>query len=277
MKYVEKLKILLPFFVFSNGVVSLATAALCYGISIQNHVQQPFGYATFIFFSTLLTYNGQRFLKSIQQLHPETSHMLWVRRHPNLLKSILITSFVATAVSFLSLYNGSFLSLLILGLSGAISLFYIQNIGNFNLRSVPQLKIHLIALIWVIATAFFPLFNEGQLSINALFFGAIHYIYIIAITIPFDIRDLKYDDPKYKTIPQLLGVKKAKFLSILFMLLYTFLALYLKPNLITNFYFIGAMMYTILLLILVNKKRNDFYYSGWLEASIIVVGLSMIM
>ena len=152
-----------------------------------------------------------------------------------------------------------------------------KTIENFNLRSVPQLKIHLIALIWVIATAFFPLFNEGQLSINALLFGIIHYIYIIAITIPFDIRDLKYDDPKYKTIPQLLGFHKAKLLSILFMLLYTFLAFYLKPNLITNFYFIGAMMYTIILLILVNKKRNDFYYSGWLEASIIIVGLSMVM
>lgn len=277
MKYVEKLKVLLPFFVFSNGVVSLATAALCYGISIQNHIQQPFGYATFIFFSTLLTYNGQRFLKSNQRLHPETNHMVWVRQHPTLLKSILVSSFVATTVSFFSLYNGSFLSLLILGLSGAISLFYIQNIGNFNLRSVPMLKIHLIALIWVIATAFFPLFNESQLSINALLFGAIHYIYIIAITIPFDIRDLKYDDPKYKTIPQLLGFEKAKLLSILFMLLYTFLAFYLKPNLTTNFYFIGAMLYSVILLMLVNNKRNDFYYSGWLEASIIIVGLSMVM
>lgn len=277
MKYVEKLKVLLPFFIFSNGVVSLATAALCYGICIQNHVQNPIGYATFIFFSTVLTYNGQRYLKANKKHLPETNHMRWVKEYDRLLKFILFLSFIGTSISFFFLYNGTIFSLFLLALSGTISLFYIQNIGNFNLRSIPQLKIHLIALIWVIAVAYFPLFNENLISQNTLLFGAIHYLYILGITIPFDIRDLKYDDPKYKTIPQVLGFEKAKLLSILLMVTYTLLAFYLKPNLQTNFYFIGAMIYTIILLFRVNKKRNDFYYSGWLEASIIVVGLSMVM
>ena len=277
MKYVEKLKVLLPFFIFSNGVVSLATAALCYGICIQNHVQNPIGYATFIFFSTVLTYNGQRYLKANKKYLPETNHMRWVKEYDRLLKFILFLSFIGTSISFFFLYNGTIFSLFLLALSGTISLFYIQNIGNFNLRSIPQLKIHLIALIWVIAVAYFPLFNENLISQNTLLFGAIHYLYILGITIPFDIRDLKYDDPKYKTIPQVLGFEKAKLLSILLMVTYTLLAFYLKPNLQTNFYFIGAMIYTIVLLFRVNKKRNDFYYSGWLEASIIVVGLSMVM
>ena len=277
MKYVEKLKVLLPFFIFSNGVVSLSTAALCYGICIQNRVQNPVGYTTFIFFSTFLTYNGQRYLKANKKHLTETNHMRWVKENDKLLKVILFISFIGTIISFLSLYNGSIISLILLAISGAISLFYIQNIGSFNLRSIPQLKIHLIALIWVIATAYFPLFNDNLISQNTLLFGAIHYLYILGITIPFDIRDLKYDEPKYKTIPQQLGFQKAKLLSILLMVTYTLLAFYLKPNLQTNFYFIGAMVYKIILLILVNKKRNDFYYSGWLEASIIVVGLSMVM
>ena len=275
MKFVEKLKALLPFFIYSNGVVSLATAVLGYGICIQNNIPNALEYCFFLFFSTLLTYNTQRFLKAEQASYAITKHMVWVNKHRTFLLFMLIISAIASGVSFLFLYNGNWLSFGLLSLSALISLFYIKNIGNFNLRGVPQLKIHLIALIWVVATAYFPLFNENKLEFNSILYGSIHYLYIIAITIPFDIRDLKYDDPKYKTIPQILGFNKAKQLSLFLMVLYFILSLYLKPVLQTNLYFYLALAYTIVLLMLVNEKRNDFYYSGWLEASIIVVGVSI--
>jgi len=277
MKFVEKLKLLLPFFIYSNGVVSLATAILGYGICIQNNIPHALEYGLFLFFSTILTYNTQRFLKAKQANYPITSHMVWVNKHRVFLLFTLIISTIASGITFLILYNGNWLSFGLLSISALISLFYIKNIGNFNLRGVPQLKIHLIALIWVVAIAYFPLFNESKLNVNGLLFGSIHYIYIIAITIPFDIRDLKYDDPKYKTIPQILGFNKAKQLSVFLMSLYFLLALYLKPDLQSNVYFYLALAYTIILLVLVNEKRNDFYYSGWLEASIIGVGVSLML
>jgi len=275
MKFTNKLKTLLPFFIYSNGVVSLATALLCYGICIQNSMPNTIEYALFIFFSTLLTYNLQRYLKAIQNINGLTSHMVWVNKNRNYLLTTLIVSAIISTFIFVKLYNGNLLSGGILILSALISLFYIKNIGKFNLRSVPQLKIHLIALIWVIATAYFPLINESKFHSNVWLYGSIQYIYIIAITIPFDIRDLKYDEPKYKTIPQLLGFKKAKQLSILLMALYFVFSIAIKPALQSNAFFYIAITYTIVLLFLVTEKRNDFYYSGWIEASIIIVGISL--
>lgn len=39
------------------------------------------------------------------------------------------------------------------------------------------------------------------------------YVYFIAITIPFDIRDLAYDLDEQATFPQVLGVKNALLLA----------------------------------------------------------------
>ena len=45
---------------------------------------------------------------------------------------------------------------------------------------------------------------------------------IIAVTIPFDIRDLKYDSSSLATIPQKIGVRRTKYLGLMLLVLIVF-------------------------------------------------------
>ncbi len=158
-----------------------------------------------------------------------------------------------------------------------ISLLYVYKFKDKSLRDIPHLKIHLIAIIWVVAIGIFELLNEQNFKFENWLFVLAHYFYIIAVTIPFDIRDLKYDDSNQRTIPQVFGIKKAKIISVLFLIIYFLTAINQQQNLIKNTPFISVIVYTIILVIAVSKNRNEFHYSGLIEGSILLLGLSMIL
>lgn len=274
LNLVKRISILL---VYTNGVVSLATASMTFGICRQLGIDNAILYAVFVFFSTLFTYNLQRYIKSFHYSSASTLHMQWVLRNRKHLLYLLILAFVGIGVSFLAIYNGiTIKSWGILMLSGIISFFYIQKVKKTNLRSIPFIKIHLIALIWMIAVCVFPAINEGLSFSEYYHYAILTYAYIIGITIPFDIRDLKYDDRSFRTIPQLVGVKNAKSISIGLLFTFFYFTIQLSPGLLYhNLFYLGFIL-TILLVVFVNQTRNDLYYSGWLESSIILVGLGMV-
>ena len=159
----------------------------------------------------------------------------------------------------------------------AISFFYVLKIKTKTLRDIPYLKIHLIAIIWVVAIGIFQLLNEKYFTSEKWGFVLAHYFYIVAVTIPFDIRDLKYDDPSQRTIPQVFGIKKAKIISVLFLIIYYLVVINKQENLIKNTPFIGVIIYTITLVFASSKNRNEFHYSVLIEGSILLLGLSMLL
>jgi hypothetical protein len=263
--------------VFSNLLVSLSIGFLCSGICCQLNISNPYWYGLFVFSSTLLTYNIQRFIKSTQSVPHPTNHILWVLSHKKELFYIGLISISIAFYSFYQLYNWNLTSFMILSISLVISILYVYKIKSKSLRDTPYLKIHLIAIIWVIALGIFELVNEQIFEFEKWIFVLIHYFYVIAVTIPFDIRDLKYDDPKKRTIPQVIGVLFSKMLSFGLMVLYFILAIYFKPDLLLNFYFHFSILISLLLILGIKNTRNEFYYSGLMEGSILIVGLSLLL
>lgn len=263
-------------FVFSNLLVSLSIGFLCSGICVQLSIPNPFWYGLFVFSSTLLTYNFQRFIKSTQTVPHTTNHILWVLSHKKELYLIGLGSTFLTLYSFLQIFHWNIVSILILIISLIISILYVFKIKSKSLRDTPYLKIHLIAFIWVVALGIFELVNEQIFEIEKWMFVLVHYLYVLAVTIPFDIRDLKYDDQKKRTIPQVIGVKKSKVMSICLLLFYTFLAIYFQPNLFLNLFFQVSILITLFLIFGIKITRNEFYYSGLIEGSILIVGLSLL-
>jgi len=56
-------------------------------------------------------------------------------------------------------------------------------------------------------TVLLPIIHSGyELTITVLLIILQRVIFIIILMIPFEIRDLKYDDENLKTLPQLIGV-----------------------------------------------------------------------
>ena len=89
---------------------------------------------------------------------------------------------------------------------GGLSIFY-----PFGLRTIPYIKIFLIAAIWTSSTMFLLLLENNQLiNQNIILHLFTRFLFVFAICIPFDIRDIKYDNIKLKTIPIVFGVSKSK-------------------------------------------------------------------
>ncbi|MCX6148649.1 MAG: UbiA family prenyltransferase [Candidatus Kapabacteria bacterium] len=82
----------------------------------------------------------------------------------------------------------------------------------FKLREIPYLKIFIISLIWSIVTVVIPVIRaETHIEASKIMLIMIErFLFIFAITIPFDIRDIETDKKAgMRTIPILLNEKKS--------------------------------------------------------------------
>jgi 1,4-dihydroxy-2-naphthoate octaprenyltransferase len=250
---------------------------LSFGVCHQLNLEHAELYSLFIFSATFFTYNVQRFIKERQTISSPTNHIIWLRNHKKQQYIVTTLSFIILVFAFFKIYSSAILGPFILSISVLISIFYVFPIQNKSLRDVPYLKIHLIAIICVIAVGGFQLLNENNFDIHKWQFVGIHYFYILAVTIPFDIRDLDYDQPSQKTIPQLLGLQNAKILSVILVWAYYIFSMFLYPCLLNNLFFLLSIVLTTFLILFIRKNRPDFYFSGLIEFSIFIVGSSFLL
>lgn len=232
-------------------------------------------YGLFSFGSTLAVYNFQRVIKLNQ--HPSTSWKSWVKDHLSFVLFLIFSGLFISGFSMYAIFQLNSPALIYLSIAIIISIFYVVRIKDRNLRGIPFLKIYLIALVWVMVTMIIPLINENQLNIDALSFSMIHLIYFVAVTIPFDIRDLKFDDPKQKTIPQIIGKKHAVFVSGILLFVFYILALVLMGKLATNPLFHAAILLQMILLLKMHEKRNEIYTTIFIDGSLILLGMAYII
>tara|TARA_R110002072_G_C7973360_1_gene535044 strand:+ start:2223 stop:2942 length:720 start_codon:yes stop_codon:yes gene_type:complete len=228
-------------------------------------------YGVFAFSSTLAVYNGQRLFKSAD-VH-KSPWLGWVRKHQKMIFLLVFFSIVLAGLTFLRIQKMDLTALALLLISGLVSVFYVFRIKGKNMRELPFIKIHLIAFTWVVVLIVFPLINENS-SVQILPMAFSHYLYVIAVTIPFDIRDLKYDAPNQKTIPQVIGVKASKILAISLLVSFFCCMILQQENLAFNAVFYCAVLLQMILLAFMNEKRSDFYCAGLIDGTIALLGLS---
>jgi len=114
-------------------------------------------------------------------------------------------------------------------------------------------------------TVFLPLTLEGKsLREFSLIYGFQRYLFVIAATLPFEIRDLKLDHPNLSTWPQRWGVKKTKILGFILLIFFLFLEALFN---FSSFFEITTMIAMILMIfILMSKKEQPKYFSSfWVE------------
>jgi 4-hydroxybenzoate polyprenyltransferase len=134
-------------------------------------------------------------------------------------------------------------------------------------------------------TAVMPLLinnNIFSIIIENKFHIISRFFFMLAICIPFDIRDVKID--KFEnviTIPQIIGEKKSVLLSVICMFVY--IALLFFEYFLSNvnepiFYAILlASILNIVILFLTNSKRSEFYYIGLIDGTMIIQGLIVML
>lgn len=220
------------FIIFSN--ILIATAAAGQSCLTYQILAIPFNWDVILleWAATILLYNFSMWL-SMPKLENNSPYLrtIWFFRNRPI---FLLLSFIAIVILFFSLLQLHSYTFLFLAFIGVLSLGYALPIVKVNgkamsFRQMAGVKVFLIALVWALSTVGMPAieyFSTGGVLIgtNVGYWGLIVFLFVLAITLPFDIRDIKQD--KYynlKTIPVVLGEERAKLLCYSLLFLHTFL------------------------------------------------------
>lgn len=263
---------LLQKIVYTNSIVAISTGVLSAGFCYANNINTWLFYGVFALLSTFAVYNGQRLIKS-GQIH-KTPWLNWVKKNTKVLYLwVVASSFGALSMLFI-IQQFSARAMILLAIMGIVSLLYVVPIKGKNMREYAHLKIHLIAICWSGVLILFPIMNEQLNEASHYWIAFAHYAYIIAVTIPFDIRDLKFDDSSQQTIPQVVGVLASKAIALTLLLAFAFLMIWQNESLGYNPLFFLAVFAQILLILLMNERRGDLYCAGAIDGAIALLGLS---
>ncbi len=285
-------KILLPildFLLFSN--LFIAICAVAQGMVTYHLLNvKPDKYIlAILFFGTLSVYNFSMLLSKPKR--PENSPFVrvrWIFSHHRLIISITLISvlcLIPLGLLYLSIEAKLlmiFTSVLALGYNIPFLTLNHQKIG---LRNIPGIKLFLIALVWSVSCVLLPIVElEHNLQINistadTLLLVAKRFLFIAAITIPFDIRDL-FQDKLYelKTIPVMLGEKKAYIFCQFLLGGYLALLLLFDKNInADNIALTLTLFLTGWLILKSSIRKNEYYYFFYLDGTMLLQYLILIL
>ncbi|MFD0964769.1 hypothetical protein [Pseudofulvibacter geojedonensis] len=136
-----------------------------------------------------------------------------------------------------------------------------------TLRSISGLKIFIIAICWVLIIVGIPIVEAEVIMTADIYIKSLQiFFFVIAITLPFEIRDMDTDPSFLATIPQKIGVKNTKLLGLI--LLISFLLLeFFKDELLEQNLLVLPLVFVIsvLAVLLSKEKQSKYYASFWVE------------
>ncbi len=149
-----------------------------------------------------------------------------------------------------------------------------KGIIHFPLRSIPVLKVFLIAYVWSAMASFLPVILSHQplFTSHNLFLFIAHFLFIMAITLPFDIRDFRVDNKKQLiTFPQLIGIFPTKMFALACLVGFTFLIHVLLKGWYMSFF----SLITAILILNASTKKQDYYFTFYLDGTIILYFIAL--
>ncbi|HXD94135.1 MAG TPA: UbiA family prenyltransferase [Bacteroidia bacterium] len=275
------------FLINSNIYISLAAVLLTVQAQIQLGMQPGWHpYLFIIFFATMLEYNFHRLITL--WFRKETlvdEKYTWLRNNITAFYILMIFSVIGFLGALVFAKTEVIVTLLPIGL---ITIFYSlpifkSNQKLFRLREISILKIFLISTIWALSTILLPVIQSGSYfdSTNVLLMITERFLFVFAITIPFDIRDIESDkNAGLKTIPLLIGEKKATQLAMFSLVLFTVLCLvhYIKtPLAYTLPALIISSVTTLFFIVNEEVKKSIYYHYGILDGTMFFQGLMVVV
>ena len=256
------LKQLFDFYINSSIHVALAVFSLAWITLIEFHISYDEAVLYFIFYATISGYNFVKYFGLAKFHHIQLA--TW-------LKLIQILSFISFLLMCFYGYQLNINTFIFIGCLAVLTFLYAMPIfssGDHSLRNVTGIKVYIIALVWAGVTVFLPLIQADSLIvIDSILTGVQRFIFVIVLMLPFEIRDLKYDNSNLGTIPQKIGVMNAKILGIT-MLFVFFLMEFFKGETSLSSTIIHLIMSIITLVFLMFSKleQNKYYCSFWVES-----------
>lgn len=257
---------LLKLYINSSIHVALAAVSFLCITYLDFNLQISIDLTVFVFFSTLVAYNFVKYVHLIKQKQHKFSRSL---------KFIITLSIFSIAPIFISLLNFQIHTLFFIVILGIFTLLYVLPFfpRAKNLRDVSGLKVFIIAIVWTGTTVVLP-FISSEIVLSSLggefiWYSLSRFLIVIALIIPFEIRDLNLDAIYLKTLPQVFGVFQTKILAISATLLSFYLLSFVVNDTITFLYIHSFVIFLVLL----SKRHNAFLYTALLVESVPILWL----
>lgn len=208
-------------FVFSNVFIAVSAALCTHQTYLLLDVDEwSFALLALVFFSTLLVYNLDRVAEvSAEDVVDATDRHEWIDEHHTLLWRLTVVAVVGIAIAALFVPMIVLLSAVPLGvvaLGYSLPVFGSRD-GARRLKEVAGLKMVLIVVVWAGATAVLPALESLETPFRPDVAGIVaeRALFIFAITLPFDVRDLERDRAgDVRTIPMTIGVEWTRRLAL---------------------------------------------------------------
>lgn len=272
----------LDFLLFSN--IFIAVCAVAQGLVTYYLLGLPADryVLVFLFFATLISYNLSVLLTKPADLQKSQFKRIdWFFAHHRLM--ISITMIAILCIIPLALLYLSMQAKLLMGFVGIIAVAYnfpflTLDQKKISLRNLPVIKLFLIAFIWSVSCVLLPIVElENNYGIviplgETILLLAQRLLFICALTIPFDSRDL-FQDKIYelKTITVTSWEKKAWFFCLVILGLYLILLVLFTKTINLD---VAALALTIFLtgwlIFKSSPKRSEYYYFLWLDGMMIL-------
>src|SRR5690606_35154402 len=182
-----------------------------FGINKDHH------FAYLVFFGTIVCYNFVKYGVEAKKyiLVANTYH-----------RYIQLISFIAGGCA---LYHAFYISVtswigiaVLLALTGLYAIPLLPHAKNS--RGLGGLKIFVVALVWAGTTVVLPVVSAYKsVDLDVWIEAAQRFILVLLLMVPFEIRDLEYDDPELRTLPQRYGIFNTKIMGWAGTLLFFFL------------------------------------------------------
>lgn len=261
-------------YIKSSLHVSLAVTA--FGVITTLEFQLPVSAAllSYIFFCTVISYNG------IKYLHIFRNHTPHYVPGVKSIGVITLFSLIGAAVSALYLNPAVLASSVIPALlTAAYALPLHRRLSG--LRQVYGLKIFVIGLVWSFVTVLLPLAQAHDFAfpdpeVFAAFFQRL--LFVIALTIPFDIRDRASDPETLGTIPMIFGNRNAILFGFLLLGASMVIELFFRTNSLPQVMLFTLMVMLTGIMLWKSIHRHTAYLASfWIEGIPILWALLLIL
>lgn len=272
------MKSIINLYLYSSFHIALCALCLVLSSYFLFDIKVDYCYVLFVSSGTWLLYSLHRIIgiSKVANSRIENRFVL-IRKYHNHLIIYAAFAGILSLVSFFCLPRNVQIRCL---LPAFFALLYVLPIlfKKNRLRDINYLKIFFVSACWALLCGYIPVFESNLNFQEICLFVSEKGIFIFAITLPFDYRDLEVDkESGVKTIAHFLKDKIVYGVSISFLLCIILVFInyaYSFEQKISLF-----IIYGILELITrySMKKQNDYYFSGIIDGTMIIFYLFLVV
>lgn len=256
------LRWLFSLYIKSSLHVALAVTGFSLVTIFEFDLQIPIALLYFTFFSTVVAYNFTKYLSLLNRRHLVITPSL---------KAIAIISLLSFACTTIFLFYLHKFTLAVAAVPALLTAAYGLPVfrSGTNLRQVYGAKLFIIGIVWALVTTGLPFAaHQGELpSFSVLFTeGFQRLLFVMVLTLPFDIRDIQTDTKQLGTIPQIFGITATQTIGLTVLAVVVLIEIVQAHSL--NSVLVMFLLMSGITALLIHKSmtvRSPWFASFWVE------------